>query len=408
VWPRSLTLYYGWPQPLTLGDVWPHALLIVSLLVVTIVALVREPRLGFLGAWFFITLAPTSSIIPIATEVGAERRMYLPLIALIVLGVVGAVRLWRIATVRRVPPHASTAARPAVTAMAALAVVATLLAARTIGRNSEYASSLRLAETTFERWPSPAAHSMLGMELAAASRFDEAESHLRAAAPDFPPARYYLATVLARQGQPEEAIARFQEFISSQPPLLDQVHLARAQLADLFMKDQRWVEAAEQYRLMLAARPYDLEARALLANALVRQHSYAEAIALYRTYLAERPRDVLALGGLGVALASAGRTDEAISAFHRAVDADPSNSRARQNLARALMGRGELAEASRHAQEAVRLSPQDPAPYELLGGILASEGRFDEARQQFERALQLDPGSPARHALEVLKRSRQP
>ena len=36
-------------------------------------------------AWMFVTLAPTSSIVPIATEVGAERRMYLPLAALIAL-----------------------------------------------------------------------------------------------------------------------------------------------------------------------------------------------------------------------------------------------------------------------------------------------------------------------------------
>ena len=53
----------------------------------TVVALVRWPAIGFLGAMFFLTLAPTSSIVPIASEVGAERRMYLPLAALVVLAV---------------------------------------------------------------------------------------------------------------------------------------------------------------------------------------------------------------------------------------------------------------------------------------------------------------------------------
>ena len=37
------------------------------------------------GLWFFVTLAPASSIVPVATEVGAERRMYLPLMAIAVL-----------------------------------------------------------------------------------------------------------------------------------------------------------------------------------------------------------------------------------------------------------------------------------------------------------------------------------
>jgi hypothetical protein len=97
VWPRALVANYGWPRPLTLGDVWPQALFLVALLAATIAALRRSPPIGFLGAWFFMTLAPTSSIMPIATEVGAERRMYLPLIALVVLGVVGGYLCWGLA-----------------------------------------------------------------------------------------------------------------------------------------------------------------------------------------------------------------------------------------------------------------------------------------------------------------------
>src|SRR5262249_9476793 len=75
VWPRALAVDYGWPVPLTLTDVLPEALLVLALAAATIAALIRRPPLGFLGAWFFITLAPSSSIVPIATEVGAERRM---------------------------------------------------------------------------------------------------------------------------------------------------------------------------------------------------------------------------------------------------------------------------------------------------------------------------------------------
>ena len=103
VWPQPLVLYYGWPVALTVSDVWPYAAFIGALLLLTIVALFRSPRLGFLGAWIFVTLAPTSSFIPIATEVGAERRMYLPLVALIALAVVGVTKLWgRILPSRRI------------------------------------------------------------------------------------------------------------------------------------------------------------------------------------------------------------------------------------------------------------------------------------------------------------------
>ena len=325
LWPRPLVLYYGWPLPLTFAEVLPQAAAIVSLLALTIVALRRYPRLGFLGAMFFLTLAPTSSILPIATEVGAERRMYLALIPLVALAV--------------------AAFRQAITSPrargAALAVVAVLLGTGTVVRTAEYQSSLRLAETTFERWPTPGAHSMLGTELAAAGRLSEAERHLREAAPVHAPARYYLGTVLAAQGQSGEAIDNFTQFIASQPPELDQVHLARALLAAALTKEGRLDEAAAQYREMIARRPADHDALRLLAQTLFRQRRLDEAIPLFRRAVEARPNDVPALNGLGLSLASSGRLDEAIATFRRVLDLDPQNIPARQNLARALALRGQ-------------------------------------------------------------------
>ena len=94
VWPSGLVILYGDPRPLSVGDVWPQALVIVALLAGVVALLLWRPKIGFLGVWFFITLAPTSSFVPIATEVGAERRMYLPLAAIVVLMVMGAALLW--------------------------------------------------------------------------------------------------------------------------------------------------------------------------------------------------------------------------------------------------------------------------------------------------------------------------
>jgi hypothetical protein len=85
--------FYGWPLPLTLAEVAMHLAFVGTLVAATIVTVIGAPRLGFLGVWFFGILAPTSSIVPIVTEVGAERRMYLPLAALIVLAVVAVWRL---------------------------------------------------------------------------------------------------------------------------------------------------------------------------------------------------------------------------------------------------------------------------------------------------------------------------
>lgn len=318
-WPADLVLYYGWPQALTLSAVLPYLLLVLALLVLTGLALARAPRIGFLGLWFFLTLAPTSSILPIATEVGAERRMYLPLMAIVVLVVVLG-RRW-------LPdPRVRT------TGVAAAVIVLTVL---TAGRTAEYASSLGLAETSVARWPSPGAHSMLGTELAAAGRFAEAERHLREAAPVHPPARYYLGTVLAEQGKRREAIEHFHGFVRTQPPEMDQVLLARGLLGDALVKEGRYEEAAEEFRAILS-RSDDPQAAVQLAQIHIRQRRFEDAIPLFNRALAVRPQDSRTLGSLGVALASTGRLDEAIAAFERALAVDPENSNARANLARAL------------------------------------------------------------------------
>ena len=63
--------------------------MIVLLLAGTIWALARKPWLGYLGVWFFVILAPTSSIVPIK-DLAFEHRMYLPLAAVVVLAVFSA------------------------------------------------------------------------------------------------------------------------------------------------------------------------------------------------------------------------------------------------------------------------------------------------------------------------------
>ena len=91
-WPDDLTIDYG--QAMVRG--WrgvPGILVLGTFGVATILAWTRAQRwgwFGFLGAWFFLLLAPSSSVVPIATEVAAERRIYLALASVIVLVVVGA------------------------------------------------------------------------------------------------------------------------------------------------------------------------------------------------------------------------------------------------------------------------------------------------------------------------------
>ena len=79
-WPAGLVFDYGWPIASSVGQILPGAIVISLLLAGTIWALIRYPAAGFLGACFFLILAPTSSFVPV-TDAAFEHRMYLPLAA---------------------------------------------------------------------------------------------------------------------------------------------------------------------------------------------------------------------------------------------------------------------------------------------------------------------------------------
>ncbi len=82
-WPYPLVVDYGFYAAPTVGQVVPYALLTAALLLATIAAFRYQPWLGFLGVVFFAVLAPSSSVVPLFQQVAAEKRMYLPLSAVV-------------------------------------------------------------------------------------------------------------------------------------------------------------------------------------------------------------------------------------------------------------------------------------------------------------------------------------
>ncbi len=204
LWPHALVLDYGLPRALVLMDVLPQVALVVGLFALTAIALMVRPTVGFLGAWFFITLAPASSFVPIVTEVGAERRMYLPLASVVVLAVIAA---------HHYIVHAPTRAR-VLSAVAAVSLVVVSLGYATTRRNHDYASGVSLLQTTVDRWPHGRAHFNLATVLKQEGRLDEAMAHLRASAPENPESQYALGSELYDRGEFGSAIKELREFVA--------------------------------------------------------------------------------------------------------------------------------------------------------------------------------------------------
>ncbi len=351
VWPDALVLYYGWATPATLASVWPYALVVGGLLGTTVVALIKWPKAGFLALWVFLTLAPTSSLVPIGSEVGAERRMYLPMAGLVPLAVVGLARLLER---RRIAGGAVAAA-----------VVIAVLGWVTVQRTKEYATPLGMAQTVLERWPTPSAHYMVGTELVTAGRAVEAIPHLRQAAAAIPPARFNLGSALFTSGQRAEGMAELEAFLRAEPNLIT-ARDARLLLARGYAEAGRLEDSLSMARQVLTVTPADHAAHALMAEAYAAQGRFGEAVPHFEAYLRVQRDDGAGWTGLGIALMSMGRGADGVNAFRQAVAVAPSHAGYRMNLARALIDTGQPAAAIEHARAAVQLTGGDPAAVELL------------------------------------------
>ena len=104
-----------WPWPLIIHRettlLWTFSDALLWLLPVALAAggvlflLSRRNAVGYLGAWFFAILLPTV-VMPMPSEAVAERRMYLPLAAVVVLVIIGGYALirWRTRTESAIEP----------------------------------------------------------------------------------------------------------------------------------------------------------------------------------------------------------------------------------------------------------------------------------------------------------------
>ena len=170
LWPHPLCLEYAWPLAKTLGAILPGLLVVGFLLAATIRGVMGGRAWGFLGAAFFLILAPTSSIVPLQ-QLAFEHRMYLSLAAGIAILVVGAYVLGQ-----KMVRYGWTSLRAAsVLGLSLAAAVVVVLGILTFQRNEVYGSTLRIWQDTVAKSPeNPGAHNNLGLALADLGRYHEA------------------------------------------------------------------------------------------------------------------------------------------------------------------------------------------------------------------------------------------
>jgi Flp pilus assembly protein TadD len=355
-----------WPHPLifdaftynsvaeiseNLWEVIPSALVIVPLLAATAWAVWKRPALGFLGAWFFVILTPSSSVVPV-TDLVWEHRVYLSLAAPVVLGLAGLMELERKWRWHRWIP---------------VACLVLFWGALSAWRNLDYRSAFALWSRNISRVPENAAsHNNLGLSLLVLHRRAEAE-------------------------------AEFRETVRLNPSLI----VGHSNLGDLYLQEGRNAEAIEELQIAVRLQPGNAEIHTTLGGALLHFGQPEQADRELAEALRLRPGFPLAWYELGNLRLRQGRVAEAAAAYQKVLQGNPDDPRAHNSLGVAFAQLERLPEAEAEFRASLRLDPINPNAHYNLGNTLALLNRRAEAAAEFRETLRLAPAhAAARAALE--------
>ncbi|PQO47432.1 tetratricopeptide repeat protein [Blastopirellula marina] len=348
-WPQGQNIDYGWPPSDNYVTLIAADLVIVALLCLTVWAIWKAPALGFLGGWFFVILAPSSSFAPII-DLAFEHRMYLPLLSLAAMTVIGAYE----ALTRYVTP----VRRPAVAGVVAALVIVSLGITTTL-RNEVYDTPLSLWSDVMRKSPEHwRSYVNLGKHYAEAQQPAKAAPYFAKAYELNPDDHRVLNNYASLQE------THFQNYELAEECYLQAIAdnpdypVARFNYGSFLNDRGRHAEAQEQLQLAYAKSGEFPQIRLTLGAIELHLGNRAEAQRLLEEELAIRPHEPLAHNLLGLCLTE---RDDKRAAIHflTAIQLNPKYVEAHNNVADLFVRLGRYDLAEQHLQAALAVEPQN-------------------------------------------------
>lgn len=373
--PYPLCLDYGWKLAGSWRDAAWQAPLLAGLAGCAIGGAIGRRLWAFPALAFFVILAPTSSVMPLPDAI-FEHRMYLPLAAVLALGIITLDQ-----GMAHLPSGAVCRIRRA--AAAGLAALLALFVALTWLRNEDYRSEENLWRDVIRKRP------------------DNYRAYVS------------LSTALLNAHRPNEALdisqallARLPDYRSMSFAEVERLWLAQLDLpvpeyamghnnvGAAYLALDRNGDALPHFQEAVRVVPRAYWAHSNVAKALYFTGQTNEAIAAWQTALAIKPNDGQTRVFLAIALASQGRARDAADQFSQALSLNPDDAFARAQLA--WMRATDADPSVRNGAEAVRLAEplvvsaqgQSAQALDILAAAYAEAGRYADAVRTAEKALE--------------------
>jgi Tfp pilus assembly protein PilF len=328
---RYLRLCF-WPHPLVIDYLWfieknPVSIILPGILIgfllfLTVMAAIRKLPFGFLGIWFFLILAPTSSFVPIPTEIAAERRMYLPLAAVVVAMILliyhAEKHLWRNRS-SFIPLK-----KPFGVAIAIACIV--ILGFLTMQRNRDYRDPEAMWKLVIRERPRNCrAYFNLGL--------------------------FYL-----EHNRKEEAVRQLEKALECRHETVDvaEIHYT---LARLIYEKGGFDEAWNHYEEALEIDPGNVRIMIDYGTSLALRNQLEKAEKVFQNALSLYPDNAVIHYNLGNVLEMRGRTGEAMKCYEESIRLDPDFPEPYRNLGDLLLKQGNTAAAVPVYEKALQLKP---------------------------------------------------
>jgi len=403
----------------------------------------RSPVLSFSILWFFLTLAPTSSFIPIL-DVIFEHRLYLPLagvcLSFPVLADLAGEQVRKRFAVK-------------IKAVSLASALLLLLMIATVMRNQVWRDEVRLWTDVVSKSPHKVrAHSSLAWAYFKRGQYDQAIGVINSAITLAPASRRDLRDVLGnlffQTGRYDDAVKLFTEGTHDTdqgvlPMEYNNLGVAylykwnRLQSQHAQIAEQEFLEQKEKI-LRAALQAYetcvrldragqifgavdsivniasfleeldDLETKALarledkttfndlyiVGKVAFQRGNYARADEYFEKAEKVRQDEKLVYFNHGYALNALNQKDRAIDKYLQAIRTDPIFSLAHHNLALIYMQKSDFPRAIEHFQEVLRYDPNHLETNLNLAKIYGAEGKMELARKHLTTVMNVSPGNP--------------
>ena len=380
--PFNLNVDIGFPFSSPVTD---PAIIFSGLIILSIILAILKWRNVWVvvGAiWFFITLAPTSSFIPL-NDLAVEHRMYLPMsLGLSLIAGVGIKTL------------------PALLRLRLFLVLLIALGATTVTRNADWVSALSLWKDSARKNPfSPRSHNNVGKAYYAKGNLAQASYHFEKSVDNIP-------IFMANQYNIQNPNKIFKEhdvgekgngnILKSTGSLKIKAEFVEPHynLASVYLDQGRLDKAEKEYLKVQALRPGHFSSKIGLSSVYNQKGLYDQALSLLEQAVKENMSSTsldfaLARLNLGELYGKAGSIEDSIIEWKASLKIDPSLLPAHFNLGTAYMMIGKLDLAQNAFKHCLKLNNQHEPALFNLAKVYQMQEKWDESTRQFKVFLRV-------------------